>query len=84
MDEGPVYAICMTSQGDEATLNLWISGLQKSNHILGQVPTLFRLDPGPREQQVVDAETQREAEQPEEEMEAETEEELTRSHKMKQ
>ncbi|XP_061135329.1 evolutionarily conserved signaling intermediate in Toll pathway, mitochondrial isoform X2 [Syngnathus typhle] len=43
LDEGPVYAMCMTSQGDQATLNRWISGLQESNPILGRIPTLFRL-----------------------------------------
>ncbi|XP_028988962.1 evolutionarily conserved signaling intermediate in Toll pathway, mitochondrial [Betta splendens] len=90
LDEGPVYAMCMTSQGDQATLNLWISGLQKSNDILGQVPTLFRLDAGPQElqwvdtdsghQQQPDSETHKEASQPE----VEIEEELTRSRGMKQ
>ncbi|KAM6909488.1 evolutionarily conserved signaling intermediate in Toll pathway, mitochondrial [Xenentodon cancila] len=51
LDEGPVFAMCMTAQGDQATLNNWISGLQQNNPILGEVPTLFRLDPGPRELQ---------------------------------
>lgn len=51
MDEGPVFAMCMTGQGDQATLNQWISGLQQNNPILGQVPTLFRLDAGPKELQ---------------------------------
>ncbi|KAM4536363.1 evolutionarily conserved signaling intermediate in Toll pathway, mitochondrial [Odontesthes bonariensis] len=51
LDEGPVLAICMTSQGDQATLNQWISGLQQNNPILGEVPTLFRLNAGPRELQ---------------------------------
>ncbi|XP_034712692.1 evolutionarily conserved signaling intermediate in Toll pathway, mitochondrial isoform X1 [Etheostoma cragini] len=51
LDEGPVFAMCMTSQGDEAVLNQWISGLQQNNPILGQVPTLFRLDAGPRQLQ---------------------------------
>ncbi|XP_030018640.1 evolutionarily conserved signaling intermediate in Toll pathway, mitochondrial [Sphaeramia orbicularis] len=51
LDEGPVYAMCMSGQGDQATLNQWISGLQQTNPILGQVPTLFRLDSGPRDLQ---------------------------------
>lgn len=45
-DEGPVFAMCMTDRGDEATLNHWISGLQQKNAILGQVPTLFLLKGG--------------------------------------
>ncbi|XP_026017011.1 evolutionarily conserved signaling intermediate in Toll pathway, mitochondrial [Astatotilapia calliptera] len=53
LDDGPVFAMCMTSQGDQATLNQWISGLQQSNPILGQIPTLFRLGAGPRELQGV-------------------------------
>ncbi|XP_034020275.1 evolutionarily conserved signaling intermediate in Toll pathway, mitochondrial [Thalassophryne amazonica] len=48
LDEGPVYAMCMTGRGDEATLNQWISGLQQANPILGHIPTLFRLNSGPR------------------------------------
>ncbi|XP_030195062.1 evolutionarily conserved signaling intermediate in Toll pathway, mitochondrial [Gadus morhua] len=51
LDEGPVFAMCMTGQGDQATLNQWISGLQEANAVLGRVPTLFRLDAGPRELQ---------------------------------
>ncbi|CAK6968631.1 evolutionarily conserved signaling intermediate in Toll pathway%2C mitochondrial [Scomber scombrus] len=51
LDEGPVFAMCMTSQGDQTVLNQWISGLQQTNPILGQVPTLFRLDAGPKELQ---------------------------------
>lgn len=43
----------MTGRGDQATLNQWISGLQQNNPILGQIPTLFRLDAGPRELQSV-------------------------------
>lgn len=55
VEEGPVFAMCMTSQGDQATLNQWISGLQENNPILGHVPTLFRLEAGPRElQEAVD------------------------------
>lgn len=50
-DEGPVFAMCMTGQGDEATLNHWISGLQEKNAVLGQVPTLFLLKGGTTELQ---------------------------------
>ncbi|XP_010886247.2 evolutionarily conserved signaling intermediate in Toll pathway, mitochondrial [Esox lucius] len=49
VDEGPVFAMCMTSQGNQATLNQWISGLQENNPVLGLVPTLFRLEAGPAE-----------------------------------
>ncbi|KAM3590027.1 uncharacterized protein V6R79_002186 [Siganus canaliculatus] len=95
LDEGPVFAMCMTGQGDQVTLNQWISGLQQNNPILGQVPTLFRLDAGPRELQDLgddepdhhshpDPETQREERQPEEEAEAGVEEEQRRSQSMKQ
>lgn len=45
-DEGPVFAMCMTGRGDEATLNHWIAGLQQKNAVLGQVPTLFLLKGG--------------------------------------
>ncbi|TNN57106.1 Evolutionarily conserved signaling intermediate in Toll pathway, mitochondrial [Liparis tanakae] len=51
LDEGPVFAMCMAGRGDQAVLNQWISGLQENNPILGRVPTLFRLDAGPRELQ---------------------------------
>ncbi|XP_061921059.1 evolutionarily conserved signaling intermediate in Toll pathway, mitochondrial-like isoform X1 [Entelurus aequoreus] len=51
LDEGPVFAMCMTSQGDQATLNQWISSLQETNPILGHIPTLFRLESGPTELQ---------------------------------
>ncbi|KAM9827649.1 evolutionarily conserved signaling intermediate in Toll pathway, mitochondrial [Neosynchiropus ocellatus] len=51
LDEGPIFSMCMTGQGDESTLNQWISGLQETNPILGQIPTLFRLNSGPRELQ---------------------------------
>ncbi|XP_018526643.1 LOW QUALITY PROTEIN: evolutionarily conserved signaling intermediate in Toll pathway, mitochondrial [Lates calcarifer] len=95
LDEGPVFAMCMTSQGDQATLNQWISGLQQNNPVLGQVPTLFRLDAGPRELQgAADTEsghshrpepdTQREESQPEEDSEVTVEEDLRRSQGMKQ
>lgn len=95
LDEGPVFAMCMTSQGDQATLNQWISGLQEDNPILGQVPTLFRLDTGPWElQRVADTEsshshrprpdTQGQEPQPGEEAEVIVEEEPRRSQGMKQ
>lgn len=94
LDEGPVFAMCMTSQGDQATLNQWISGLQENNPVLGQVPTLFRLDAGPKELQGAtetesdnhrpDPETLKEERQPEEEPEVIVEEEPRRSQGMKQ
>lgn len=88
MDEGPVFAMCMTSQGNQATLNQWISGLQQDNPILGQVPTLFRLDPGPRElQEVTDTWSGHQHSsdfdgQPEEETDAEVQDELRRRQRM--
>lgn len=48
--------MCMTSQGDQTTLGQWISDLQLNNPILGRVPTLFRLDPGPQHLQRGDEE----------------------------
>lgn len=48
VDEGPVFAMCMAGRGDRATLGQWISDLQRDNPVLGRVPTLFRLDPGPQ------------------------------------
>lgn len=51
MEEGPIYAMCMAGQGDQATLSQWISGLQETCPILGQIPTVFRLESGPRELQ---------------------------------
>ncbi|XP_035005520.2 evolutionarily conserved signaling intermediate in Toll pathway, mitochondrial [Hippoglossus stenolepis] len=95
LDEGPVFAMCMTSQGDQATLNQWISGLQQNNPILGQVPTLFRVDAGPRELQGAaapesgpshgpEAETLKEESPHEEEPEVIVEEEPRRSKGMKQ
>ncbi|XP_012688291.2 evolutionarily conserved signaling intermediate in Toll pathway, mitochondrial [Clupea harengus] len=51
LEEGAVYAMCMAGQGDQATLARWISGLQETNPILGQIPTVFRLDSGPTELQ---------------------------------
>ena len=95
VDEGPVFAMCMTGQGDQATLNRWISGLQENNPVLGQVPTLFRLDSGPLEvQKAADtesrhshqphAETQRDFPKSGEEVEIIEEEEPKRSHGLKQ
>ncbi|XP_007567928.1 evolutionarily conserved signaling intermediate in Toll pathway, mitochondrial isoform X1 [Poecilia formosa] len=96
LDEGPVFAMCMTSQGDQATLNQWISGLQQNNPILGRIPTLFRLDAGTRELEgVADTEaghshqpppqSQREDGLPAEDSEAAVEEEEPRrSRGMKQ
>lgn len=96
LDEGPVFAMCMTSQGDQATLNQWISGLQETNPMLGQVPTLFRLDSGSRELQVspdsqpgaADQEQQESKPETEEHTAAagaeEVEEEPQRRHRMKQ
>lgn len=54
MVEGAVYAMCMTGQGDQATLAQWISGLQENNPILGKIPTVFRLDSAFRELQKVE------------------------------
>ncbi|XP_062239794.1 evolutionarily conserved signaling intermediate in Toll pathway, mitochondrial isoform X2 [Platichthys flesus] len=95
LDEGPVFAMCMTSQGDQATLNQWISGLQQSNPVLGQVPTLFRLNAGPRELQGAaatesghshgpEAETLKEESPHEEEPQNIVEEEPRRSQGMQQ
>ncbi|XP_028285073.1 evolutionarily conserved signaling intermediate in Toll pathway, mitochondrial [Parambassis ranga] len=93
LDEGPVFAMCMTGQGDQATLNHWISGLQENNPILGQVPTLFRLSTGPSELQDMNdsnqtghrsrPEMQSEVAQPKEEAGV-IEEEPRRSQGMKQ
>ncbi|XP_027024946.2 evolutionarily conserved signaling intermediate in Toll pathway, mitochondrial isoform X2 [Tachysurus fulvidraco] len=52
--EGAVYAMCMTGQGDQATLAQWISGLQENNPILGKIPTVFRLDSGLKKLQKVE------------------------------
>lgn len=86
MDEGPVFAMCMTSQGDQATLNQWISGLQETNPILGRVPTLFRLEAGPRELQGVADPGPGYREEGEEEVETDivVEEEHQRSQGVKQ
>lgn len=95
VDEGPVFAMCMTSRGEQAVLNQWIAGLQENNPILGRVPTLFRLDAGPRELQGAadtesahhhgpEPETQKEERQPQEEPEVKVEEEPRTSQRMKQ
>ncbi|KAM9424092.1 evolutionarily conserved signaling intermediate in Toll pathway, mitochondrial [Pholidichthys leucotaenia] len=84
-DEGLVFAMCMTSQGDQVTLNQWISGLQQNNPILGQVPTLFRLEAGPWELQGESSHRpQREEPQTVEESKFEAEAEPRRSQVMKQ
>ncbi|XP_043099633.1 evolutionarily conserved signaling intermediate in Toll pathway, mitochondrial [Puntigrus tetrazona] len=82
VEEGPVYAMCMTGQGDEATLSKWISGLQETCPILGQIPTVFRLASGPRELQT-SSDTQRTPKQ-EAENEQIIEEEPLQSQRMKQ
>lgn len=93
VDEGPVFAMCMTNQGDQATLNQWISGLQLNNPMLGQVPTLFRLQSGPREVQEADTAEPGQSHRPHSETPQEDpqseghdveDEELRRSHRMKQ
>ncbi|XP_059210196.1 evolutionarily conserved signaling intermediate in Toll pathway, mitochondrial [Centropristis striata] len=95
VDEGEVFAMCMTSQGDQAVLNQWISGLQLTNPILGQVPTLFRLESGPKQvqggadtesaqRQRPEPETQREDRASEEDPEVILEEEPKKSRGMKQ
>ncbi|XP_054457638.1 evolutionarily conserved signaling intermediate in Toll pathway, mitochondrial [Anoplopoma fimbria] len=95
LDEGSVFAMCMTSQGDQTVLNQWVSGLQENNPILGRVPTLFRLDAGPRElQEAADTdsahhhgpepETQTEERRPQEDPDVTVEEEPRTSQRMKQ
>ncbi len=82
VEEGAVYAMCMAGQGDQATLSQWISGLQETCSILGQIPTVFRLESGPRELQ-----TSSDAQQtPEQEVETEQiiEEEPLHSQRVKQ
>lgn len=51
VEEGPVFAMCMAGQGDQATLAKWISALQETNPILGRTATFFRLESGPGELQ---------------------------------
>ncbi|XP_066536819.1 evolutionarily conserved signaling intermediate in Toll pathway, mitochondrial isoform X2 [Hoplias malabaricus] len=86
VEEAPVYAMCMAGQSDQATLARWISSLQETNPILGQIPTIFRLESGSRELQTA-AEMQHGPEQsaaPGEEPENFTiEEESLRSKRMK-
>jgi len=60
VEEGAVYAMCMAGQGDQATLSQWISGLQETCPILGQIPTVFRLESGPRELQAPEQEVETE------------------------
>lgn len=85
LDEGPVFAMCMTSQGDQATLNQWISGLQQENPVLGRVPTLFRLQAGSRDLQTESDRTPPDGQsaEPEVLMEEEEEEEPRRSQGQK-
>ncbi|XP_075711579.1 evolutionarily conserved signaling intermediate in Toll pathway, mitochondrial [Rhinoderma darwinii] len=75
VEEGQIYAMCMSGSGDERALGKWIQCLQETNPVLGQLPVLFRLTSGPREVQ--------EAESPkEEEARRSTEEEgETRPHR---
>lgn len=90
VDEGPVFAMCMTGKRDQATLNQWISGLQQNNPILGQVPTLFRLEAGPKEMQQVantesgDQHSSEPEREPEEEPKEPLEEEPQRNQRIKQ
>ncbi|XP_037530869.1 evolutionarily conserved signaling intermediate in Toll pathway, mitochondrial [Nematolebias whitei] len=93
LDDGPVFGMCMTDRGDQATLNQWISGLQLNNPILGQVPTLFRLHSGPREVQETDTaklgqshrpHSETPQEDPQSEEHGVEDEESRRSHRMKQ
>lgn len=49
MEEGPIFAMCMASRGDQTTLAKWIAGLQQTNPMLGRAPTLFRLESAPWE-----------------------------------
>ncbi|XP_075438055.1 evolutionarily conserved signaling intermediate in Toll pathway, mitochondrial [Ascaphus truei] len=49
VEEGPIFAMCMTGSGDERTLGMWIRGLQVASPVLTRTPVLFRLSSGPRE-----------------------------------
>ncbi|XP_063787307.1 evolutionarily conserved signaling intermediate in Toll pathway, mitochondrial isoform X2 [Pseudophryne corroboree] len=49
VEEGPVYAMCMTGSGNEKSLLKWIQGLEETNPILAQLPVLFRLTSGLQE-----------------------------------
>ncbi|XP_076006906.1 evolutionarily conserved signaling intermediate in Toll pathway, mitochondrial [Genypterus blacodes] len=85
VDEGAVFAMCMTNQGDQAVLNQWITGLQQTNPILGRVPTIFRLDASPRQLQgVANTEPEGHRHPTQEEIQPEEEEEPSRSQRMKQ
>ncbi|XP_043940568.1 evolutionarily conserved signaling intermediate in Toll pathway, mitochondrial [Protopterus annectens] len=53
VEEGPVFALCMAGDGDQATLAKWISGLQWTNPVLGRTPVIFRLSSGLHELQTV-------------------------------
>ncbi|KAM4747966.1 evolutionarily conserved signaling intermediate in Toll pathway, mitochondrial [Rhinophrynus dorsalis] len=80
VEEGPVFAMCMTGSGDERTLGKWIRGLQETNPILGQTPVLFRLNSGPQE---LSSPLKRET-GPEREDEVEEEERETEHRRMEQ
>ncbi|XP_071813185.1 evolutionarily conserved signaling intermediate in Toll pathway, mitochondrial-like [Apostichopus japonicus] len=41
--EGSVYAMCMTSNGSQERLNLWIKKLQEDNPHLARLPVIFNL-----------------------------------------
>ncbi|KAL6490480.1 hypothetical protein MHYP_G00008250 [Metynnis hypsauchen] len=86
VEEGPIYAMCMAGQSDQATLARWICGLQETNPVLGQIPTVFRLESGTRELQTA-ADVYHSPEQnaePGTEQEHIIEEETLRSQGMKQ
>ncbi|KAL4648209.1 evolutionarily conserved signaling intermediate in Toll pathway, mitochondrial [Arapaima gigas] len=80
VDEGPVFAMCMAGQGDQATIAKWISGLQETNPILGRTPVLFRLESSTRDlQQPTESEPE-----PEPQSEPSVEEEPLHSQGVKQ
>ncbi|XP_076829718.1 evolutionarily conserved signaling intermediate in Toll pathway, mitochondrial [Brachyhypopomus gauderio] len=85
VEEGLVYAMCMAGRGDQATLAQWICSLQETNPMLGHIPTIFRLESGPRELQTA-AGVRHSAgpdSQPGSETEHNEEEEVMRSQGMK-
>lgn len=41
--EGPVYAMCMTSDGSQERLSRWIKKLQEDNPHLARLPVVFNL-----------------------------------------
>lgn len=41
--EGPVYAMCMTNNGTQERLNLWVKKLQEDNPHLARLPVIFNL-----------------------------------------